>query len=230
MAASCFPGITFLGTTSPTCRLPGRRGAVEVKGRPGLALAAALLTLAPLTAACGAGLNAETLHEGTSIDGANAQTGDLRIRDGYLAAPQGIEFPAGSDIALHVTVANIGNQPDTLTGVSTPLGPVDVQPSLTTRAVSAPSPTAGASDVSIPPGQSVTFGGSGQQLVLRQVTKPVRVAGFVPVTFTFAQAGQVTIMAPVGSGYGASAGPSSSGGPSPSVVPGSSGQPRPSGS
>ena len=182
-----------------------------MKGRPGLALAAALVTLAPLTAACGAGLNAETLREGTTIDGANASTGDLRIRNTYLAAPQGLEFPAGSDIPIYLTVVNIGDRPDTLTEATSPLGSILVQPASPGQAAGqAAPPAATTAPVEIPGGQVVTFGGTGPQMVLRQVSKPVRVASFVPVTLRFAQSDAVTIQAPVGSGYGPGAGPTSS--------------------
>lgn len=205
-----------------------------MKGRPGLALAAALLTLAPLTAACGAGLDAETLNERTTIDGANAQTGDLRIRNGYLQAPDGIEHPAGSDIAIHLTVVNIGTRPDTLTEVTSSLGQVLVQPA------GAPStPTAGSAPVNIPAGQAVAFGGTGAQISLRQVAQPVRIASIVPITLRFAKSDQVTIMAPVGSGYGPAASssvgatgssspsPTATGTSTPSTVPTTSSVPTP---
>lgn len=202
-----------------------------MKGRPRLALVTALLTLAPLTAGCGAGLNAETLREGSTIDGANAQTGDLRIRNGFLAAPQqSIQFPAGSDIPIYVSVSNIGDQADTLTEVTSPLGQVVVQPGPTASSQpsasataspaspspaspspTSPSPAAGSQPVELPVGQTISFGGgSGPSMVLRQVSKPVRVASFVPITLRFEQSDEVTIQAPVGSGYGPGAGPTSS--------------------
>ena len=185
-----------------------------MKGRPGLALAAALLTLAPLTAACGAGLGAETLNERTTIDGANAQTGVLRIRDGYLLAPPGgIEYPAGSTIPIRLTLVNIGSQPDTLVEATSPLGQVAVQPASSSGSASA----AGTAGVVIPAGESVSIGGTGGQMSLRQISRSVRIAAFVPITLRFAQSDQVTIMAPVGTGYGPGA--SSSGQPSDSAVP-----------
>lgn len=191
-----------------------------MKGRPGLALAAALLTVAPLTAACGSGLNAETLREGTTIDGTNAQTGDLRVRDAYLAAPNGLEFPAGTDIPIYLTVANIGRRADTLTEASSPLGQIVVGPpraaSLQPGPVPSPSPATSSAPVDLPVGQAVAFGGAGAQMVLRQTTRTIRTASFVPITLRFAQSDELTIQAPVGSGYGAGAGASSSAEPAPS--------------
>jgi copper(I)-binding protein len=179
-----------------------------------------LLTVAPLTAACGAGLNAETLREGTTIDGANAQTGDLRVRNAYLAAPNGLEFPAGTDIPIYLTVANIGPRADTLTEASSPLGQILVQPpraaSLQPGPLPSPTPATSSAPVDLPVGQAVSFGGSGGQMVLRQTTRTLRTASFVPITLRFAQSDQLTIQAPVGSGYGAGAGASSSAEPAPS--------------
>lgn len=188
-----------------------------MKGRPGLALAVTLLTLAPLTAACGAGLHAETLNERTTIDGANAQTGFLRIRDGYLQAPPGgIEYPAGSTIPIRLTVVNIGDRPDTLTEATSPLGQVVVQSASSSASASA----AGTEPVEIPAGGSVTIGGTGAtdaQMSLRQIPRSIRITTFVPITLRFGQSDEVTIMAPVGSGYGPGA--SGSGQPSDSAVP-----------
>lgn len=188
-----------------------------MKGRPGFALAAALLTLAPLTAACGAGLDAETLRAGTTIDGVNAQTGDLRVRNLFMAAPQAIEFPANSDIPVYVTVTNIGDRPDTLTEVTSPLGQVSLEPtagdsSLSPVPSASPAGVPSSGPVALPAGQAVTFGLGeiGPRIVLRQVSKPVRVASFVPLTLRFAESDEVTVQAPVGSGYGPGAGPSPS--------------------
>ena len=224
-----FAGTTAYGRVDRVTETACTKGAHEVKGRPGLVLAAVLI-LAPLTA-CGAGRSAETLHEGSTIDGANAQTGDLRIRDVYLPYPTADRWPAGATIPVYLSVVNTSQtQPDTLTGGSSPIGTVTVSPAggppaspATPSPIPLSTPAVGTNTpVPLPGGQTVDFGaGSQARLVISGTTTPLRAAGFAPITLRFAEAGEVTVEAPVGSGYGPGAPPS--GGNSPA-----SGEPSPS--
>ncbi|ARF82164.1 hypothetical protein HS99_0021300 [Kitasatospora aureofaciens] len=137
---------------------------------------AVLLLLTTSTAACAAGPDAETYR--IAPDNANADIGDLELRDVRLVAG-----PGGSGSAtLAAYILNPGAEPDTLTAVSL------------AGAGSAPAGGGGAG-ITLPPGEPVLVGAPGQPEV--QVSGNVSPGTYELVTFTFARAGRGTVNASV---------------------------------
>ncbi|MDX6197528.1 MAG: hypothetical protein QOJ79_679 [Actinomycetota bacterium] len=149
-------------------------------------LAAALLSLA-LTA-CGVGLDPQTYRERTTQDAANAQVGDLALRDVAIAPPGAgaMELGAGTDAQLTLSIVNPGGEKDTLTGVST-------------AAASATKLVDGSghevTSVDIPAKGATEQGDFG--VVLVGLTKALAPGVYVDVTFTFAANGRREVNVPV---------------------------------
>lgn len=179
-----------------------------IRAKYGAMLAAAVLALAPLTAGCGAGNDAETLREATTIDGSSGSVGDLRLRNIHAPGPEsGSAYPTGSNIPIYLSVVSISStgSADALVSATSPMGTVTVLPA-GPSSIPSPSPSAAGSggQVPIPAGQAVSFGPGGPSLLLSATSKPVAAGSFVPVTLTFAQAGSVNVQAAVDNGYPAS--------------------------
>ncbi|MEU6968635.1 hypothetical protein AB0A71_12980 [Kitasatospora aureofaciens] len=172
--------------------------AQSVPRRSAVVRSAVLLLLTTSTAACAAGPDAETYR--IAPDNANADIGDLKLRDVRLVAG-----PGGSGSAtLAAYILNPGAEPDTLTAVSL------------AGAGSAPAGGGGAG-ITLPPGEPVLVGAPGQPEV--QVSGNVSPGTYELVTFTFARAGRGTVNASVVS----AASPSPGGG----VAPQTPGSPSP---
>ena len=78
-----------------------------------------VLLLSPVVlSACGAGQTPQTALEHRDKTGAQAEVGDLSLREVKLAYPEGGSYTPGSDAELQVAIANDGGQDDTLTGIS----------------------------------------------------------------------------------------------------------------
>ena len=154
--------------------------------RPATLLAAALLPLA-LTA-CGVGLDPQTYRERTTQDAANAQTGDLALRNVAIAPPgEGeSELAAGSDAQLTLSVVNPGTEKDTLTGVAT-------SAASSTKLVDGSGHEI--SSVDIPAQGAAREGDFG--VVLVGLTKALRPGMYVEVTFSFATNGRLKVNVPV---------------------------------
>lgn len=150
--------------------------AQSVPRRSAVVRSAVLLLLTTSTAACAAGPDAETYR--IAPDNANADIGDLELRDVRLVAG-----PGGSRSAtLAAYILNPGAEPDTLTAVSL------------AGAGSAPAGGGGAG-ITLPPGEPVLVGAPGQPEV--QVSGNVSPGTYELVTFTFARAGRGTVNASV---------------------------------
>lgn len=142
--------------------------------------AVAVLALLPLgAAACGSGLDAQTSLEHASVNGTSANVGTMELRDAYLVGP------ASTQSTLYVALYNTGAQTDQLTGVSSPDFTTVTFPG-TTGQVMVPA-VSGAALLTAHT-QGITVAG---------ITAPLTVGQMVPVTFTFAKAGSVTILLPV---------------------------------
>lgn len=144
------------------------------------ALVAALVSAAPLLSACGTGKHAETSQEHTTITPRNDAVGDVRVRAAYVA-PDPADPTKGYVVAA---ITNVGSAADTLTGVTSTAGTVNA-----------------GSGTAIPPQQLVSFvdpstGMSGNQLPLT-ATSPLTVGLSVSVTFTFQNAGALTMQLPI---------------------------------
>jgi copper(I)-binding protein len=194
-------------------------------------IAVAVLCTAALSAGCAAGQHAATAQELPAIDAANgSNVGNLQLRALAIEAPAtGTSYPKGSDAFLMLTIVNIGRSNDTLTGVSTPAARGwAAYPSTTAAAFEAAASTTAAAattsstaptssapgaqtKVVIPAQTAVAFSvpNTSRVLLLSNLTSTLYTATSVKITFTFANAGSVTIAVPV----------QLSGSPASSIVP-----------
>jgi copper(I)-binding protein len=177
---------------------PGARGAVT---RPHqlslhwLALAAALVTF--LSVGCGAGQEAQTAGQITGTGGAYGQTGEISVLDAQFVFDGPIAgdevYRPGADAPLQLTIVNAGAADDRLVEVSSP--------------VAASVRITG--DPRIPGGQALTAGyvepvasveardARPIEITLVGLIEPVRAGLTYPVTFTFEDAGSLTLALPV---------------------------------
>ena len=133
---------------------------------------------------CAAGQISQTADQVAAIDGANGDAGKIGVRNALLATPDNPNgLDKGSDARLLVYVSNDSTADDTLSSVSSPAA-ASVQIS-GTAAVPAQALTNFAADDS-----KVT-------ITLKGLTQAVGFGQSVPVTFTFATAGAVTVNVPI---------------------------------
>jgi copper(I)-binding protein len=190
-------------------RIPVRRIGI------GLAVAAALLT-----SACAAGQHAQTADEQSTLDGVNASVGTIDLRALVIEAPAGstVYYPVGSDLQLKLVIVNNATRPDRLTSITSPVArdwgafntTADADQVVSAHAApTLPSSTAPASSAAPLPTalKSVTITGNGRvgyatpeakgALLLVHATRQVYPGTSVPLTFTFANAGKITVQVPV---------------------------------
>ena len=131
-----------------------------------------------------------------SVMGANAQVGSILLRSVHVEAPANPRYEPGDDATLWFTLVNEGRQPDTLTSLTSPLtesveirwddncdGAAQTVPELPLQPVF---PRPNASSAGVPP-----FDAYSGRLV--NFNREVFAGNTVPVTFTFANAGAVTV-------------------------------------
>jgi copper(I)-binding protein len=160
------------------------------------AMGALLLSPAVLTA-CGAGQVSQTATQEQNL-GNTADVGPLAIRGLQLAYPTGGVYPAGSDARLIGTVVSSAPAADTLVGIEgdgfTDVDVVD--PSAPAAGAGAPG---GQLSIDVPAQGALILGtGQGPSVTLVGLTEELTVGQYLDVTFTFEEAGAVTVAVPVG--------------------------------
>jgi copper(I)-binding protein len=183
---------------------------------------------------CAAGRNAQTAYEKPTIDGAQAKVGYLSLNGLTIIAPTSAYYRKGSSAPVRLVLVNSGASADTLTGITSPAfsgwgvfstagAAQAAQAAATASASTSISPSSGASpaatgarQVRVPANSRVPFGTPEAKgaLLLTNLAKSAYPGSAVPITFTFAKAGAVTVQVPVGLTHGApiSVLPSPSGG------------------
>ncbi len=169
-----------------------------------------------LTAACGAGQIAATANEKPAVDATNGGVGKMQIVDVAFHSPSGNSYATGASVPMTAYIVNNGEKADKLVKVSSTVfgGGWNVvsTPSLLPGPSGAPSastqPVTNAAPQTIGAGSAVGYGlqdlspsgaGSPETLVLLgyKGSQPLFPGGTAQVTFTFANAGQVTLTVPV---------------------------------
>ncbi|WP_448612739.1 hypothetical protein [Modestobacter sp. URMC 112] len=135
------------------------------------------------------GCGAAEEEPGAGGPGISASVGDMELRNVRLDNPPDGIYEIGTAALLGVAMVNQGREDDQLIGLS---GPdftgvvVDEEPASSDPAVT------------VPAGETVyTDGVEGPVLVLAGVDESLRSSESLSVTFTFEQAGEVTVDAPV---------------------------------
>lgn len=131
---------------------------------------------------CGAGQYAQSVNQQAAMLGANAAVGDISTLNVRLERPPGEKFPAGSDARVLLWLSNDGIDPDTLTGVST----------------SAAESVQFTGDGVIP-GQTLIdlSGETGPRLTINGFVADLYDGVSIPMTFSFANAGSLTLNVPI---------------------------------
>ena len=160
------------------------------------ALTAAFAGATLLLAGCSANEleeDAPTEDPGTEVDG-GAIGPDTRVNDDVSLLQVQLEYPldgvyeVGEDARLFMAVSNTGGDPVTLTDISGPdFGGVAVT---TEEGTGLP--------LTVDPQDNLYVGAEGPpEVVLLDLGQELRSSQSIPVTFTFAEAGEVTIEVPV---------------------------------
>jgi copper(I)-binding protein len=123
-----------------------------------------------------------------------AKVGDLTISGAFARAM----LPGQPTGGGYLTIVNAGSAPDTLLAASSPAaGVVSLHEMKMNGNVMEMRPLPGG--ITIPAGGSVSLTPSGLHLMFEKVTTPFKQGTSVPLTLSFARAGQVTLSLPVGS-------------------------------
>ena len=181
-----------------------------IRRRIGVGLVGVLATL--LSSACATGQQAQTAHEVPAIDATSGSVGSIQLHEVAIKPPSGPAYAAGDSAELQLVVVNTGHVADTLQSVSTPAASVSQAFASPADASAAASPHAGPSasasssaaplsapSLAIAGGQALSLGVTGTDavLLLLALTKTLFTGTTVPITFTFAKAGPVTLTVPV---------------------------------
>ncbi|RBY79420.1 hypothetical protein DQ239_07340 [Blastococcus sp. TF02-09] len=113
-----------------------------------------------------------------------ASIGDIEMRGIKLDTPVGGFYEAGSAARLEFAAVNTGREQEELIGVSGPHF---------TGVVVDGAPSSPPLAVPIPPGETVFSGGDGPVLILTGINQTLSTAKRTPVTFSFRNAGDVTV-------------------------------------
>jgi copper(I)-binding protein len=162
------------------------------------AAAMGALLLSPVAlSACSAGQVTQTSTQEQNV-GNQADVGPLNLRALQLPYPTGGFYPSGSDARLLGAVVSTADAPDTLVGIK---GDAFTDVEVVDPTAAAPAPGAAPAPLSVPvPANGTLFLGNGQgpAVTLVGLSDQLGVGQYVDVTFTFANAGDVTVPVPVG--------------------------------
>lgn len=180
--------------------------------RRGLLLVAGALG-SLLMSACSSGQIAQTARDVSAVEGSSATRDGVGVRDARIAEPPGGSYSSGGDAPLLVAIATDDGTSDTLVRVTS-----DAADSVTVTTRSSGSPSASASaapspsaspsdatlDIKLDAGSLLVFGGGGgggpgseNTLNLVGLRHDLSPGMTVRVTFSFAQAGDLTLNVPV---------------------------------
>jgi copper(I)-binding protein len=177
-----------------------------------------VLLLSPVVvSACSAGQTTQTATQERDKTGAQAQVGNLSVRQAQLVHPREGSYEQGDDAELQVAIVNGGADADTLIRVegegfgsaeiqgasggastsasaSTSAGPTaSASPSPTAGASAGASAGSGSSEVEIPARSSVYVGGDEYSITLTDLDQSLTTGQYLEVTFVFENAGEVTL-------------------------------------
>ena len=172
---------------------------VDAVNRAPRAAVLGVLLLSPVAlAACSAGQVSQTATQEQNL-GNSADVGDLNLRGLQLPYPTGGVYAAGSDARLVGAVLSTSPSDDTLVSIEG-----DSFESVEVVDPEAVEPVAGAAapttlDLTVPAnGGLFLSNGRGPAVTLVGLSEEVGAGQYVEVTFTFEEAGEVTVEVPVG--------------------------------
>ena len=153
-----------------------------------------VLLLSPVAlSACSAGQVTQTATQERDKTGAQAQVGDISIREAKLASAEAGGYQSGDDAELQVALVNGGSSADTLVSVDGE-GFSSAEIANTAARISSTS-TAPKDRIEIPAGSSVFVGqdSSDYEITLSGLDESLTTGQYIKVTFSFEKAGEVTL-------------------------------------
>jgi copper(I)-binding protein len=161
-----------------------------------------VLLLSPVAlGACSAGQVAQTATQEQNL-GNSADVGNLHLRALELPYPTGGVYSSGADARLLGAIANDSPTEDTLVSIEgddfDSVEVVDPNAAPTTAAGTDTNTNTNSLDITVPGAATLFLGnGNGPSITLVGLSHELGVGQYVDVTFTFEQAGQVTVAVPV---------------------------------
>jgi copper(I)-binding protein len=159
-----------------------------------------VLLLSPVVlSACSAGQVTQTAGQERDKTGAQAQVGDISLRQVQLVSPRGGVYEQGDDAELQMTIINGGDKADTLVSVDGDgFGSAEIESSATGAAAStSAAPRSGSSsrnqEIEIPARSSVFIGDDEHTVTLTDLDDGLTAGQYLEVTLTFENAGEVTV-------------------------------------
>jgi copper(I)-binding protein len=168
-----------------------------------------VLLLSPVAlSACSAGQVTQTATQNRDKTGAMAQVGDLTVRAVELEYPRGGVYEPGDDAELRLVVVNGGEEADTLVDVKGdgfsgveiqgPEAPASASPAAGPTTTAGPtsatgSGSSGPAEIVIPPRSTVFVDGTNATITLTDLAESLTVGQYLELTFTFENAGTLTL-------------------------------------
>ena len=163
-----------------------------------------VLLLGPLTlGACSAGQVTQTASQDRDKPGPQAQNADITLRPVVLAYPESGAYQAGDDAELQAGIVNTADEADTLTSIESDsfegVRAIGGSSGTTTGAAGS-SGQSSTVDIEIPAHTSIFLGaGDAPTVLLENLTEGLTAAQDIEITFTFENAGELTVRATVDS-------------------------------
>jgi copper(I)-binding protein len=151
-----------------------------------------VLLFSPIAlSACSAGQVTQTATQDRDKTGAQAQVGDISLRQVQLLHPRGDSYDRGDDADLQAAIINGGREADTLVRVE---GDGFASAEITGPSTGTSSASRGSGQgIEIPAGSSVFVGGDDYTVTLKDLEESLTTGQYLEVTFTFQKAGDVTV-------------------------------------
>jgi copper(I)-binding protein len=171
---------------------------VDAVNRALRAAAMGALLLSPVAlSACSAGQVTQTNTQEQNFGG-QIDAGPISLRALELPYPTGGIYPSGSEARLIGAVVSTADTTDTLVGIR---GEAFTDVEVVDPTAPAPAPGVAPAGISLPvPADGTLFlsNGQGPAVTLIGLSEELGVGDYVDVTFSFTQAGDVTVPVPVG--------------------------------
>lgn len=158
-----------------------------------------VLLLSPVVlSACSGGQVTQTASQVRDKTGAQAQVGDISLRQVQLLSPRGGSYERGDDAELQMAIVNGGDQADTLVSIDGDgFGSAEVERSATGAATSTSAArqtgSARSQEIEIPAGSTVFIDGDAYTVTLTNLDEGLTPGQVLEVTLTFKNAGEVTL-------------------------------------
>lgn len=144
--------------------------------------AVSVVSLALVVSGCGSGQLAQTAIQVAAVDGANGTAGPIGVRDVRLAPTEENAYEAGADIPVKLWLSNDAIDPNTLTSVSTPAADSVV--------------VTGDAAIQGQTLREITADGD-TTVVVTGLKEELPYGHSIPMTFTFASGGTITVNVPI---------------------------------